>query len=296
MNVIEALKELGIDYREQGQHHHATQGWIQMDCPRCSPNSKRFRLGLNLWGRYLSCWVCGGMPLLQNLADLSGLPVKRVREVMGDAHADLLVGKHGPHSGGRLQLPPGLGPLQKPHLDYLESRGFHGETLERMWGVKGIDHTGGHLSWRVFIPIALASATRSWTTRATVDREDVPKYRNARPEQEHTPGRFMLYGRDHVRHAVVIHEGPADVWRVGPGSVALMGAGATQVQLNALASIPLRYVCLDNEPQAQIRARKLCEDLAPFPGRTHMIYLDSAKDVADASEKDVMKIRSLLWP
>ena len=89
-------------------------------------------------------------------------------------------------------------------------------------------------------------------------------------------------------------EGPFDVWKIGPGAVALMGVFYTQNQLLQIAKYPMRYICLDSEPAAQIVANKLCNDLMAFPGQTKNIILDSGKDPGNASEKELDELKSLL--
>src|SRR5690348_1515510 len=78
MNPREALTLLGVAFVEENQHHHVRSGWVGADCPRCSPGTGRYRLGLNLAGAYLSCWACGRLPLYETLASLSGRPYREV--------------------------------------------------------------------------------------------------------------------------------------------------------------------------------------------------------------------------
>ena len=132
----------------------------------------------------------------------------------------------------------------------------------------------------------------SWTTRAVSDDVKL-RYVNARPEEELRPIKSLLYGQHHLRHAVVICEGPTDAWKIGPGAVATFGVNYTKAQLLRMSKYPVRFVCFDSEPIAQQRAQALCEALIPFPGTTKNITLD-AMDPGSASEKELRQLRRLL--
>ncbi len=287
MDTESALKELGIHFLREGEHHHVSSGWLGFDCPRCSPHSGRYRLGLNLSGVYLSCWVCGHLPL-SVLSEVGGVGADAVRKAFKGVTRAFAQPKR---PRGRLQLPLNVGPLQKQHRDYLSGRRLDVDSLRKLWKLKGTDHTG-EPPWHVVVPVHHRGEVVSWTARS-LDPQARTRYHNARPDQEAVPAKSLLYGADHARHAVSVHEGPADVWAVGPGAVAVMGLNYTREQLLLLASYPSRYVCFDNEPGAQARARRLCEDLAALPGQTSNVALES-KDAGSAPDKELNQLRRLL--
>ena len=99
-----------------------------------------------------------------------------------------------------------------------------------------------------------------------------------------------MYGEDYARHSITIQEGPTDAWNTGPGAVATLGTGYSEAQVNRMVKYPIRAVCFDNNPIAQKRARKLCNDLAVFPGVTSNIKLNS-EDAGSATKKEIYKIR-----
>lgn len=93
-----------------------------------------------------------------------------------------------------------------------------------------------------------------------------------------------------AHHAVVIVEGPADAWNVGPGAVALFGVGYTPQQVAALAQYPVRVVCMDSDSEGRAAAERLCSELSIFPGDTYRVELD-ADDPGSASKREVRKLR-----
>ena len=86
------------------------------------------------------------------------------------------------------------------------------------------------------------------------------------------PIKNCVYGIDYVPNDMaVVVEGPADVWRLGYGSVCTCGTEVSAAQVYLLSQLERRYLLFDNEESAQRRAYELAELLAPFPGRTELI-------------------------
>jgi len=288
-SIPELLKQLKIETAESGQHEHAREGWIQIDCPWC--RSGTFRLGINLRNAYANCWLCGSHTLFETLH--AACPSIDKRELAGAIKGVTKDHKPQIHHTGSLQLPCGIVPLQTAHMSYLQDRGLESQSITSTWGVQGIDHTGGALAWRLFIPIYHHGKIVSWTTRAIGDR--TPRYLTAPTAKESYPAKHLLYGKDAVRgYCVIVHEGPVDVWATGPGSVATLGASYTHQQLAKIANFAQRYICFDNEPEAQKRATRLCKDLSVLSGNTKNIYLETGKDSADVDPKELKHLQSLL--
>lgn len=289
-DVTALLDELGIPYRTEG-HAHARHGWVQVDCPTCSPGRQRWRLGINISGRYCNCWQCGYKPLMPVLAELASRSEWEVNQAIRAVGWTPTERAERPkQTKGKLTLPPGVGEMTEAHKHYLrEGRGLSPKTVAKLWGVKGIG-IGAEFSWSLFIPIIHDGEMISWTTRAI--GEDVERrYVNAARDQEVWSPKQFLYGSDYARSAVVVHEGPIDVWATGPGAVALMGLTYTVDQVQRLSRFPVRAICFDAEPNAQQRAHKLAAELAKFPGDTIVVELETGKDTAEADRKEVQEIR-----
>lgn len=283
LTLTEFLTHHDVPFRTGGSHHHVSAAWIGVDCPQCSPGSGRFRCGLHPEWLVATCWSCGKLRLGDVLAELTGLHPAECRRQLG--RADRIVEER---PRGQLVLPP-HGPLLHRHRDYLTGRGFNVPELERLWDLKGIAYHP-RLAWRVLIPIRRRGKTTSWTTRATVDQGR--RYVAAGAEEEAWPAKQTLYGAEYARHGVVIVEGPADAWRVGPGAVALLGVSYTRAQVTQLAAFPVRALVFDSDLDAQKRAEQLCHELQAFPGTTENVLLDSS-DPGSASPKEIRRLRRL---
>lgn len=277
MTAHELFNSLGVVYSESG--NHARLGWLQLrDCPFCS--SSNFHLGFNLQSRYFSCWKCGGHNLFKTLYALGATP-EEVDSLKGRSLAPAPATRH----RGRLEEPKHRGPLLAAHNRYLEGRGLDPATIAQVWRVEGIG-IAPRLGWRLYIPIHLRGERVSWTTRSI--GKTPFRYVSASAKEESVNHKHVVYGLDLCSHSVVIVEGPVDAWAIGPGAGALFGTAYSVAQVEALARIPLRFVCFDRG--AQGHAKKIANELSCFAGRTEIIQLD-ADDPGSASTKELEKLR-----
>ena len=281
MDFKQVLESLSIDYREGGEHHHVTANWVGFDCPFCSPNSGRYRMGYKGYTGYVNCWSCGSHPLLDSLKEISGRPYDELRTLLSDT----LPKKKEAVKRGRLVLPPGCGKLLDPHKDYLRERGFSVKKLVKLWDLRGVGVTPP-LNWRIVIPVYSNGSMVSWTTR-TIGKSE-PRYMNAKPNQEIVSAKTLLFGEDYCRHCVIVTEGPFDAMRIGPGAVATMGMSYSKQQVSRISKYPVRVVCFDKE--ATERSRCLSDELSVFPGTTYRVELDS-KDPGSATKAEINHLR-----
>ena len=288
--LLDLLDESGVAYRRGGEHKHVREGWLGLDCPQCGPGSNRFHLGLNLRSLAFHCWRCGNLNSLETLEALgvASKPFWSLRRYGMVAEQSKWLGSKAANGASVLREPVGIAPMARIHRRYLERRGFEPSTLARIWALEGIG-LEARLRWRIYIPITFQGVRVSWTTRAVGERV-TPRYVSAAPDQEKIPHKQLVYGLDLCAHSVVIVEGPADAWRIGPGAGALFGTAFTTAQLKQLATIPKRFVCFDSEPAAQARARALTEMLSGFPGSTEVVQID-AKDPGSATKQEIRRLR-----
>lgn len=286
MHIQDVLTQLSIEYRDKN-HVHCRPGWVQIDCPFCSPGWRHFRLGINLRGRYTHCWCCGYHTLLSVLKEITDERTLALRELLGDLEA---VYDKPEKPRGRLTLPTQVGPLLPAHRDYIRGRGFDPDHLIQVWGLRGTGFDS-NLPWRIIIPVVYRGEVVSWAARRIVD--DLPdRYFAAPLSQEKIPKSELLYGEDLCRHTIIVVEGFFDVFRIGPGAVATMTTSYSRAQLLRMVKYPRRVICFDSEEIAQQRASKLLADLAPFGGENYRVTTN-AKDCAAASDDEVAEIRDL---
>ncbi len=285
-SFAEILSKAGVEFVAEGGHHHARKGWINFDCPYCSPGFSKFRMGFNIAQKYVNCWLCGRQPLLDTVHKLTGLDYTTLRSMLKGIRAP--VDRKAPEAKYTLELPKGIGPLLPPHKEYLRERGYSPKQIEKLWKVQGIGMAPS-LSWRLFIPIYFNDAIVSWTTRS-ISKKATLRYITAKKTQEAMSIKKVLYGEQYCRHTIVINEGPLDAWAVGPGAVSVCGIAYSQAQLAKMIKYPVRVVLFDNEPDAQLRAMKLYNELSIFDGETYNVTLDG-NDASASSKQEIAKLR-----
>ena len=291
MRMTDLFNTLNIPYVTSG-HHHCRNGWIQIDCPFCGKDTKKYHMGYSLRGHFFNCWRCGPHNVVTTVVEITGISEREVRKLLKGVETDkILRFAPDPLKSGTLKLPENILDLKKPHKRYLRQRGFTDlKEIQSLWGVSSLA-IAARLSWRLFIPILYKGKTVSWTTRAINDSQT--RWISASEKEESLPHKDLLYGEDYARHAIIICEGIFDVWKIGKGAVAVFGVSASKAQMNKMIQYPVRAVCYDNEPLAQKRANKLVDELSIFPGDTFNIQLDS-NDAGCATEKEIKKLQKLL--
>lgn len=286
---LDYIQQFNIPFKTVGTHHHATRGWVQVDCPFCSPNSEKFRLGYNESQNRLNCWVCGPHPLIHSLHVLTKVPYEELKQNIQFVRLE----KKEQIVNQKVIIPKGVEELQPPHIDYLKKRKFKNiSRLQKLWGVKGFTHTNHRYAWRLFIPVWYGGEIVSWLTRS-IGKDPSRRYLTAKPEEEKIHHKDLLYGEDYVRNTIIVVEGVFDVWRLGPGTTCTFGTGFTKRQVAKILKYPYRVVCFDNEPEAQKRARQLCNQLEGFPGTTTNVVLETGKDAAEAHRSEIREFRRM---
>jgi len=293
MTIRDILLDYNIQHANEGSID-GRPGWLQVSCPDCGDRSSKgyakLYLGISLSTGASNCWRCGKKSTASVIARLANRPITEIREKLDGA----VMATPATRKTGRLALPRGRGAMLPGHRHYLATRGIDADRVALAWGVEGIGHASGewhYLRWRLFIPIHHHGEIVSWTTRS-IQPNTRQRYLSAGVEQEAVHHKSILYGADYAKHAIIIHEGPLDVWATGPGAVATCGTAYTEAQLLAMSRYPIRVVCFDSHPEAQTRARGLADALSAFPGTTKNVQLETGEDAADADSSEIANLRT----
>jgi hypothetical protein len=295
LTFVEFCDRYGIETRTTGDH--TRRGWVQIDCPYCNPNSKKFHMGFNLAWPSLNCWRCGKKKIKQTLQLLTGLTEPQLHGIINSFPREKSIDVE--DKRGKFNAPAGVKPMLKKHKQFLRDRDFNPDRIANVWGVMGLGVDGGckrngkwfPLPWRLYIPIEVGSKLSSWTTRTVFDYPNITRYISSPPEHERINHKELLYGEDYAGQTIIIVEGPTDAWRIGPGAVATFGTRPTPSQIVRMGRYVTRYVCFDHN--AENYAQLLRERLAVYPGVTHIITLD-ADDPGSMGSKELRQVRKLL--
>ena len=92
---------------------------------------------------------------------------------------------------------------------------------------------------------------------------------------------------------MAVTEGVFGACRIGPGAAATLGVAYTPAQLARIASVPVRLIVFDSDAAGQARARRLADDLAPYPGTTSVVTL-SGPDPDTSPDDEIAELRRML--
>lgn len=286
LGITDLLEQLRIPLAPAG-HKNVRHGWRAIDCPFCGTGSGRFHLGIHPETGAANCWKCGPKSIWAVINALTGNRRKTTELLNGVRFRRSIKGRA---TADKTRLPNGLQPLGAPHLTYLQDRGLDGQTAAEVWHAKGIG-LASRMPWRIWIPVEIDGIVVSWTTRS-ISPTNPRRYVSARPDEESTPLKTTLYGEDYCRNAVIVHEGPLDVWRTGPGAVATYGLSYTGDQVARISRYAVRVICFDSSPDAQRAAHRLARDLSPFPGETLVVQMESGDDPGSADPAETAELRA----
>lgn len=289
LDVATLLTDYGIRYWTEG--NNVSPGWVNIQCPVCDDHSNHG--GINPWGAYYHCWKCGGHNLSYILGIALRLPRRAAEELIeqyeGISHIQSTKALNRP---SRLSLPGK--PLKSIHKEYLRSRGFNPDKLEKKYGLLGTTYKGEY-KYRIIIPIYQAGKAVSFQGRDYTNKHS-RKYLSCSPKVSPVHYKDTLYGLDDVKgETVAVVEGVMDQWRMGDGFVCSFGTSMKPSQIRLLSQFKKVYFCFDPEPQAQERARKAGVKLASFGTVSEIIDLELGKrDPAELSPLEAKRVREEL--
>lgn len=232
--------------------------YYAVNCPFCADTRRRLYINYQFYGQpWLACCynetACltgaeGKTNRQQLQLLLRPIPGDRTKVTSGVTLPSRLPQEsfRSAENGKQIELPGHVIPIMElpqnhPAVTYLISRGYDIATLWREYNVGYVISASRKYlttSNRIYIPYYTNRYLVGWQCRYVGEcdwkYEGIIKYYTM-------PGFHRsqsLYGCDAAfgRTAVVLVEGASDVWRLGPGSVALLGSSLSQTQANILIS------------------------------------------------------------
>ena len=293
MKIEELYQDYNVDYLTEG-HRHCRPGWANTSCPFCSGNPG-YHLSFNMKHNYFICWRCGWHNNIQTISALLGVRFSDAQDIIKEYggksnKADLIILKK---AGGKPhQLPSNSMPLLTNHKKYLEKRNFNPNKLEKKWGILGT----GPLSMlddinfkhRIVIPIIWDGQQVSFQTRA-ISNSNL-KYITCPKDREIIEHKHILYGKQEAWGDVgICVEGVTDVWRFGSISFSTFGISYTTQQVRQIKNNFKKVIVIfDSDPQAQVQANKLVNELVFKGVNAFNIKIDG--DPAEMNQKNANKL------
>lgn len=290
VDVTALLDEYSIEFKSSGKN--VGVGWVEITCPFCSDPS--FHLGINLKSSLFHCWSCGEKGhLTKLLIEILQINYYQAEELVREYSSDEQEEREEKSTKTKIEFPEGYtNILPELHKQYLLKRNFNPDFLQKKYSVGAVYQTG-RFSYRIIIPVFMNKQIVNFTAR-DVSGLQKTKYLHYSNEEAVKPIKHCLYNLDSVIDRVIIVEGVFDSWRIGDGSVALLGAEFTIQQLNLLLQKEVKeaYILLDNDLTGINKAKKLGNVLSTFIPKVEILTLpDEIKDPADLKPEEVLKIK-----
>lgn len=284
MKIFDMLRDCRVDFITGG-HKHAQDGWVNFSCPFCTGNPG-YHLGYCVEEDFFTCWRCGGHSNLSVVKKLHDCSWAKAHKLLDQYAGASYVRVKKTQLAEEVSLPSGTSDMTKRHKEYLMSRNFNPDELERIWELQGTGPTGNY-RFRIIAPIYLKGKLVSYQGRDITGLQEL-KYKACPKEKEVVEHKNTLYGIDKVKgNSIVIVEGITDVWRLGPGSVATLGIKFRPPQVALMRSFKNRFILYDDDIQAIQQADRLYNILSGFPGHTEVFDIEGDPGDLDQIEADL---------
>ena len=303
-NIVSFLEDNDVYHRFSGKN--VGKNWVGFMCPFCEGAGEHG--GVNLTHKNFSCFQCAESAsppkLIKQILNCTWAKAYEVIRKYSSRETTLPSWARAPTNKGQplrpVQLPALTGPLSGPGGHYLLSRGFNPEAIEAKYGVKESGPLGDY-RFRLIIPVYFNKELVSFTSRDYTGKRE-PNYKEQPVDEARIPVKECLYNIDSVKDKLLIVEGPADVWRMGDGAVALFGLKCTKAQQDILFlwwrhSVKIKrrrklVVLLD--PKTKNAADKLYFQLSSFIRDLSIVEL-SNRDPAELSQQEAMNLKKELF-
>jgi DNA primase len=303
-NIVSFLEDNDIYHRFSGEN--VGRGWVGFRCPFCEGDKEHG--GVKLTHKRFSCWQCGESAsppkLIKQILNCSWAKAYEVlkkhsnRETAMSSWANIPTVRE--RSSRPVHLPALTGSLTGPGGHYLSSRGFNPEAIEAQYGVKESGPLGRY-KFRLIIPIYFKKELVSFTSRDYTGKGE-PKYKEQSIDDAVIPAKDCLYNIDTVKNDLLIVEGPADVWRMGDGSVALLGLSCSEKQqeilfswwMHSLRIKRVKKVVLLLDPKTKRAADKIYYALTSFIRNIKIVELQG-RDPAELTQQEAMNLKKELF-
>lgn len=291
-DIIQYLEDNDIPYTTSGKN--VTRNWVNISCPFCGDRSNHLGISLEFLG--FNCWVCGEKGNIYKLVmHLEGISYYQARTLLEKYPAGILF----PYQQDTKIVDPtrhisleGFDIIAPDlHADYLKTRGFDPEEIQRKYQIR-FCYQIGRFPYRIIIPVILDGKVVNLTAR-DVTGEQAPKYKNLSNDEAIRPMKDCLYNFDSVSDRIIIVEGVTDVWRIGQGSVATMGTEYTLKQIALIMKKDIKKAFILYDADATRKAEKLANELSILIPTVEVITLDSG-DPADMKPEEVKQLRKEL--
>ena len=291
IHLTDYLNEIGVNFITEGKN--VTPGWIEITCPFCGDPSYHLGISPQL---LFHCWRCGEKgTIVKLLMELQSISYHKALKQAGEFDVKWAESfKRDLKEQLNHNILPKEAKIEIPnnHTSYLRGRNYDPAYLSSSFQILGVGALGKY-KFRIIAPCTLQGRTVNFTALAVLGQE--PKYLHCPNEEAIVPMKSLLYNIDNVGKAMVVVEGVTDVWRIGNGSVAIMGMEFSQEQLALISMSGVKnvFIMFDSGIVEQKKANRLALNLSGIVDHVEVITLPEG-DPGDLKEEDVKHLREEL--
>lgn len=288
------LDDYNIPYSTSGKN--TTRGWIQMPCffPDCSDHSQH--MGVHIGSGTYHCWICDRKGPAEIMAmKLLHISLRKAEEVCQKYRDEFVFQKEKVTKNVLRVEVKGFSSLKQMHRDYLISRNFDPDYLQRIYKIGGFGVVG-RFPYRIGIPVYVNGKLVNMTARDVTGQQE--RYLSLKNSESHIDIKDCVYNFDNLQEFgnILIVEGCFDAWRIGGSTCSMFGTSKSYSQiLKVLSKQPRNiFVLFDKGKEAQKLAKKIAYSFAPFVPRVENLEIDDIKDPAELSNDDALMLRNEL--
>jgi DNA primase len=291
LHLTDYLNGIGVAFITEGKN--VTPGWIEITCPFCGDPSHHLGISPNL---LFNCWRCGEKGnIIKLVMELEGISYHKAVKQAGEFDikwAESFKRDIKERLGHNILPKEAKDELLDIHANYLRGRSFCPTTIQSEFNILGVGPIG-KFKFRVIAPCKSQRTTINFTALAVLNQS--PKYLHCPNEEAIVPMKSLLYNIDNVEKTMLIMEGITDVWRIGKGSVAVMGMEFSKEQLALVVKSKVKnvFVMFDSGEIEQEKANHLAMNLSGIVDHVEVIELPEG-DPGDLNESDVKHLREEL--
>jgi len=301
MELTEFLDDHGIEYWDHGKN--ISPGWINIQCIFCDDHSNH--LGIRLSDLRVSCWRCGGHKINKLIMGIAECDYQKSKVIYTSLRSSLGAGYLSPlystASSSELSKMVSLPQectkkFPKDHIAYLKNRGFNPREIIKKYKLQAV-HTIGRYKFRIIIPIYMNKKLVSFTSRDITD-EQALRYKGASQSECILNPKEVIYNYDTLSEGsdAILVEGPIDVWKLGDGTISILGITHTRRQIIAIKKKKIRnmFILFDRGKKEIVTAKKLARILAPLVKSVEVVTLNKAKDPGELKVEEAALIKRQL--
>lgn len=258
------LSSRNVRYWETGKN--VGKGFVGITCPFCGDHaySGNNHCGISAEQNRFSCFICTTngtiVKLIKQLENCSWQDAQKIYNKYS-SEADIKI-DYGITHPINFHVQEQFEPLSKRHAKYLLGRGFDPYEIENSYHIKSAGLLGKY-KLRIIIPFIVNGTIATFTSR-TINDKISPKYEHCPQNKSRISPNHCVYNIDSIRKGdkIIICEGVTDVWKMGSGSVALLGKKISAQQMKMIINKQPSKIFVMLDQDAVNEAKKLASVLS----------------------------------